>query len=89
MHEFDRIALATFRVDGSSCGATNRYFRALIDSFEVMKGMEKDQFLKFRMALLPASGFQSVQYRKSSQCHRFESHDKNHRTENPAEAAGR
>ena len=25
--------------------------------------MEKDQFLKFRMALLPSSGFQSVQYR--------------------------
>jgi tryptophan 2,3-dioxygenase len=27
------------------------------------EGMEKDQFLKFRMALLPASGFQSAQYR--------------------------
>jgi tryptophan 2,3-dioxygenase len=26
-------------------------------------GMEKEQFLKFRMALLPASGFQSAQYR--------------------------
>ena len=26
--------------------------------------MEKDQFLKFRMALLPASGFQSGQFRK-------------------------
>jgi len=25
--------------------------------------MDKDQFLKFRMALLPSSGFQSVQYR--------------------------
>ncbi|MUP45248.1 tryptophan 2,3-dioxygenase [Gramella sp. BOM4] len=42
----------------------NRYFRILIDSFDVMiKGMERDQFLKFRMALLPASGFQSAQFR--------------------------
>jgi tryptophan 2,3-dioxygenase len=42
----------------------NRYFDALINSFEVMiEGMDKDQFLKFRMSLLPASGFQSAQYR--------------------------
>ncbi len=42
----------------------NRYFRILIDSFDVMiRGMERDQFLKFRMSLLPASGFQSAQYR--------------------------
>lgn len=42
----------------------NRYFRILIDSFDVMiKGMEYDQFLKFRMSLLPASGFQSAQFR--------------------------
>lgn len=42
----------------------NRYLKTLIDSFEIMtKGMEKKQFLKFRMALLPSSGFQSVQYR--------------------------
>src|SRR4249920_3262226 len=41
-----------------------RYFENLTDSFDVMStGMEKDQFLKFRMALLPASGFQSAQYR--------------------------
>lgn len=41
-----------------------RYFKHLEDSFEIMvKGMEKDQFQKFRMALLPASGFQSAQYR--------------------------
>lgn len=38
--------------------------RILIDSFDVMiKGMEREQFLKFRMALLPASGFQSAQFR--------------------------
>lgn len=43
----------------------NRYFQQLRDSFSIMvEGMEKDQFLKFRMSLLPASGFQSAQYRQ-------------------------
>jgi len=47
----------------------NRYFEALKTSFGIMvDGMEKEQFLKFRMALLPASGFQSVQYRKIEIC---------------------
>ncbi len=42
----------------------NRYFEILTDSFDVMiKGMDREQFLKFRMALLPASGFQSAQFR--------------------------
>lgn len=42
----------------------NRYFDALTVSFDIMgQGMEKEQFLKFRMSLLPASGFQSAQYR--------------------------
>lgn len=42
----------------------NRYFEALTQSFEIMvDGMEKEQFLKFRMSLLPSSGFQSGQYR--------------------------
>lgn len=42
----------------------NAYFEALTKSFDIMvSGMEKEQFLKFRMALLPASGFQSAQYR--------------------------
>lgn len=42
----------------------NRYFEALTKSFDIMvDGMEKEQFLRFRMALLPASGFQSAQYR--------------------------
>jgi tryptophan 2,3-dioxygenase len=45
-------------------GRINRYFEALINSFEIMvDGMEQKQFLKFRMSLLPASGFQSAQYR--------------------------
>ena len=47
----------------------NRYFEALTKSFEIMyKGMDRDQFLKFRMSLIPASGFQSAQYRKIEIC---------------------
>ncbi|MGC6434131.1 MAG: tryptophan 2,3-dioxygenase family protein [Crocinitomicaceae bacterium] len=47
----------------------NRYFEALTHSFDIMiDGMERDQFLKFRMSLLPASGFQSAQYRKIEIC---------------------
>lgn len=43
----------------------NRYFIALTTSFDIMvDGMDKNQFTLFRMALLPASGFQSAQYRK-------------------------
>lgn len=40
------------------------YLANLARSFDIMVfGMEPQQFLKFRMALLPASGFQSGQYR--------------------------
>jgi len=43
----------------------NSYFKALIQSFEIMiDGMDKEQFLNFRMSLLPSSGFQSGQYRQ-------------------------
>ncbi|MGB0428204.1 MAG: tryptophan 2,3-dioxygenase family protein [Flavobacteriales bacterium] len=42
----------------------NRYFQALTNSFDVMShGMEREQFLTFRLTLQPASGFQSSQYR--------------------------
>lgn len=45
-------------------GRIVRYLKHLINSFEIMvDGLEKEQFLKFRMALLPSSGFQSAQYR--------------------------
>lgn len=41
-----------------------RYFENLCASFDIMsEGMEREQFLAFRMSLLPASGFQSAQYR--------------------------
>jgi tryptophan 2,3-dioxygenase len=47
----------------------NRYFEALTKSFDIMvDGMEREQFLLFRMALLPASGFQSAQYRMIEIC---------------------
>jgi len=45
-------------------GRINRYFESLTKSFEIMvDGMDQHQFLRYRMALLPASGFQSAQYR--------------------------
>lgn len=65
--EIDQIALhdnptEVFFVD--RLNRINRYFFQLKESFSIMvEGMEKDQFLKFRMSLLPASGFQSAQYR--------------------------
>ncbi len=47
----------------------NAYFDVLIESFRIMiDGMEPEQFLKFRMSLLPASGFQSAQYRMIEIC---------------------
>ena len=43
----------------------SRYFDMLSNSFTVMAdGMERDQYMKFRNTLTPASGFQSAQYRK-------------------------
>ena len=68
LHEFeqlgDKLVIDTrFFIDRVT--RINRYFEALIMSFDVMaSGMEKEQFLKFRMSLLPASGFQSAQYRE-------------------------
>lgn len=43
----------------------NVYFETLINSFDVMRfGMEKEQFVNFRMTLLSSSGFQTINYRK-------------------------
>lgn len=42
----------------------SRYFDMLASSFTIMgDGMEKEQYMKFRNTLTPASGFQSAQYR--------------------------
>ena len=67
LHEISQLAemgkpdLATFK---NKLHRINRYFGALTHSFGVMeKGMDREQFLKFRMSLIPASGFQSAQYR--------------------------
>ncbi|MFN8166477.1 MAG: tryptophan 2,3-dioxygenase family protein [Bacteroidia bacterium] len=67
IHEFKQIAQkenpdAKFMIE--RLRRINSYFENLVRSFEIMvNGMEHDQFLKFRMSLLPASGFQSAQYR--------------------------
>jgi tryptophan 2,3-dioxygenase len=46
-------------------GRISRYFDMLSNSFDIMAlGMEKEQYMKFRDTLTPASGFQSAQYRK-------------------------
>jgi tryptophan 2,3-dioxygenase len=67
LHECKQIAeasLLTVEFFTARLKRINRYFGALTHSFEIMvDGMEKEQFLKFRMSLLPASGFQSGQYR--------------------------
>lgn len=42
----------------------NRYVDQMINSFDIMvDGMDRGEFLKFRMSLLPSSGFQSGQFR--------------------------
>ena len=42
----------------------SRYFDMLSTSFDIMgKGMEPEQYMKFRDTLTPGSGFQSAQYR--------------------------
>ncbi|MCS6823854.1 MAG: tryptophan 2,3-dioxygenase family protein [Cytophagaceae bacterium] len=42
----------------------NWFLGRLIESFDIIAvGMDQNQFIKFRAALTPASGFQSVQYR--------------------------
>ena len=42
----------------------SRYFDMLSTSFNIMReGMDAEQYMKFRYTLIPASGFQSAQYR--------------------------
>lgn len=68
LHEIEQISACenlTKEYMTEKLRRVNRYFIILTDSFTVMsEGMEPQQFLEFRMALLPASGFQSAQYRK-------------------------
>ncbi len=58
----DRVNDVAFFIEKAN--RINSYYKALISSFSIMiNGMEREQFLQYRMALLPASGFQSAQYR--------------------------
>ena len=67
LHELEQLAEGEPRTSApflEHIRRINRYFEALTHSFEIMvDGMDQKQFLKFRMSLLPASGFQSAQYR--------------------------
>ena len=67
LHELEQLSEEAPRTNASfleRIRRVNRYFEALTHSFEIMvDGMNQEQFLKFRMSLLPASGFQSAQYR--------------------------
>jgi tryptophan 2,3-dioxygenase len=67
IHEFEQIAAEPRLTLAYLLNKLKRivnYFDGLITTYDIMvDGMDKDQFLKFRMALLPASGFQSAQYR--------------------------
>lgn len=67
IHELDQMSTGELSMERWEDKITRivRYLKNLIDSFDIMiEGMERDQFLKFRMSLLPASGFQSAQFRK-------------------------
>lgn len=85
LHEIKQIAEAEnldLKAFKTRLQRINRYFAALTDSFGVMeKGMDRDEFLKFRMSLIPASGFQSGQYRmvEIGSTDLIELVDKNHR----------
>ncbi|MCC7231331.1 MAG: tryptophan 2,3-dioxygenase [Bacteroidia bacterium] len=72
MHEFRQLAITlpmTGKILLSRVNRINSYFENLIRSFDIMiTGMDAGQFMKFRMSLLPASGFQSAQYRMIEIC---------------------
>lgn len=67
IHEFEQIAAEekpSLKLILEKARRIVRYFDGLVTTYDIMvDGMDKEQFLKFRMALLPASGFQSAQYR--------------------------
>ncbi|HNP97771.1 MAG TPA: tryptophan 2,3-dioxygenase family protein [Bacteroidia bacterium] len=87
LHEYNQLA-GNSALEGnyflSRVNRINSYFENLVRSFDIMvTGMEPEQFLKFRMSLLPASGFQSAQYRMIEICSTDFIHlvDKNSRAE--------
>jgi tryptophan 2,3-dioxygenase len=73
LHEMAQIAeqkgTITVETFATKLKRMTAYFGNLRHSFEIMvDGMDKNQFLQFRMSLLPASGFQSAQYRMVEIC---------------------
>lgn len=67
IHELEQIGFCkklTASFFTAKMERVNYYFGYLENSFKVLvQGMEKAQFMKFRTALTPASGFQSIQFR--------------------------
>lgn len=60
--EADALSTAKFAMH---LDRISRYFDMLSESFSIMgDGMEKEQYMRFRDTLTPASGFQSAQYRQ-------------------------
>ena len=68
LSEIDQVAKSkelTVELFSNKLMRISRYFDMLTSSFSIMKdGMDIDQYNKFRKSLIPASGFQSAQYRK-------------------------
>lgn len=67
IHELEQIGYND-QLDGAffvrKLNRINKYFTHLTNSFDVLiSGINEKQFLSFRKALIPASGFQSIQYR--------------------------
>jgi len=85
LHEIDQISESVTNKDffKDRMARINRYFTILVDSFNVMTdGMEHKQFMQFRLALMPGSGFQSAQYRmiEITSTDIYNLVDKDHRT---------
>lgn len=73
LHEVKQVAnsIDNLSVDYfiSKLGRIKRYFHVLTSSYDIMtEGMEVKQYMEFRTALTPASGFQSAQYRMLELC---------------------
>jgi len=64
-HKGDQSEYLHLRNWQKRMGRAKNYFRHLANSFDIMlSGLDTDEMQKFRMALLPASGFQSAQFRE-------------------------
>lgn len=67
-HELEQLtsdALLSNEVFAEKLNRICRYVDMLVNSFSVMtRGMDYEQYNQFRLALAPASGFQSVQFRE-------------------------